>query len=76
MPDFIMGVAEITPLVQEVSGDDVIYGMVREVKFILLKLQLFLEFLKKLLVFFILLRGYFFGGPAARSGSSIILDVH
>ena len=59
LPDFIAGLAEFTPLVQEISGDNVIYSL----KFILLKSELLLEFLKKLLVVFVLFGQYSSGGP-------------
>ena len=63
MPDFVAGLAEFPPLVQEVSGDDVIYGMVRKIKLILLKSELLLEFLKKLLVVLVFFGRYSSGGP-------------
>ena len=73
--DFV-GVAEVSPLVQEIDGDDVIERMVGLVELLLVLLDLFLELLEQFFVEFILFGSYFFGGSAAGCSGGIKLNVH
>lgn len=71
-----MAQAEISPGVEKISGDDVVYGMVRIMEFCRLFLVEFLELFDQRLVFFAVFDGNFHAGSAIGSSAWLILNVH